>query len=395
MNEDVFSKDMNSTFLQKLALTPSIVLVSVALVLMLAQPSCVSKKVDSDRVISVRDSKGKPFFPLGFYHVSNRLTAQQRMDALQDIAAAGFNTIHAGCSNLGEYSKFLDEADRLGIAVITEFDRNNYEQIVARFRRKPAVLGWSIADDAGDHHTKAQILDLHRKIKAIDPNHYTTISISGWSRKWTEFADAGDLIGGQSYPIGYTLSNPIKGLSNPLIEVNHTFSLASAAATRRNRPFIANVQAFTWQKQRSPTASEVYNMTYQSILAGVKGVLFFAYDDAGENQIRNNPVVWKRLQSIVPEIDRLSPILINGKLTKLDTNNKELIAGQWKYNNRFYAIVVNTSQTKTISTAIPLSIDRGNVTTLFPGNPAGMILENGRLRGSVKPEDVHIYQISQ
>jgi hypothetical protein len=386
---------MKSKFFQKFAFAPSIGIISLILALCYVQPVCVSKNTSLIKKIKVLTPSGKPFFPLGFYHVSNRLTAQQRMVALQDTAAAGFNVIHAGCSNLDDYSKFLDEANRLGVYVITEFDYTNYAQIVQKFKDKPAVLGWNIGDDAGDHKTKVEILDLEQKIKEIDPSHYTSISISGWSRKWAEFADAADLIGGQSYPIGYTLSNKIQGLPNTLIEVNHSFKLATTETSRRNRPFIANIQAFRWDNQRSPTANEVYNMTYQSLLAGVKGILFFAYSDGGKNQIRDNPPVWNRLKSIVPEIDQLSPILLDGTLTNLDTKNKELLAGQWEYKNHFYVIIVNTSQTKKIAASIKTSAHKSFAKTFFPGRPSGMKLRNRYLSGSVNPEDVHIYQIDR
>jgi hypothetical protein len=386
---------MKIKFLQRLLSIPSIVLISIALVLCSAQPMCISKNVTLSKKVNVLTLKGKSFFPLGFYHVSNRLTAKQRMVALQELAAAGFNTIHAGCTNLDDYSLFLDEANRLGVYVITEFDRTNYRLIVERFRAKPAVLAWNIADDAGDHETKAQILELHRSIKEIDPNHYTYTSISGWSKKWAEFSNTADLIGSQSYPIGYTLGNQPKGLPNILIEVNETFNLARVAASNQNRPFIANVQAFKWDNQRSPTASEVYNMTYQSLLAGVKGILFFAYDDGAKNQLRDNPPVWTKLKSLVPEIDRLSPILINGTLTKLDTKNKELLAGQWEYKNKFYLIIVNTSQTKKILTSIRMPIKKSFVKSFFSKHSSEMKVHGRYLTGSIEPEAVHVYQIAQ
>lgn len=386
---------MKGNFFQRFAFASSICISSIVLALCYVQPICVSKNTDPSKTIKVVTPTGKPFFPLGFYHVSNRLTPQQRMVALQDTAAAGFNIIHAGCSNLDEYSKFLDEANRLGIYVITEFDYTNYAQIVQRFKDKPAVLGWNIGDDAGDHKTKVQILDLQRKIKQIDPKHYTSISISGWSRKWSEFADAADLIGGQSYPIGNPLSNKIQGLPNTLVEVNHSFKLATTESSKRNRPFIANVQAFNWDGARSPTASEVYNMTYQSLLAGAKGILFFAYDDGAKNNIRDNPLVWNKLKSLVPEIDRLSPILIDGTLTKLDTKNKELLAGQWEYKNRFYLIIVNTSQSKKISTSIRTPIEKSFVKSFFSKHSSEMKLKGRYLSGSIEPEAVHVYQINR
>jgi hypothetical protein len=386
---------MKSIFSNKFTLMATFFLVPLVCILWFAQPACISKTVNQTNVTKIQTSKGKNIFPLGFYHVSHRLTSQQRLAALRDIAAAGFNVIHAGCSNLDDYSNFLDEAERLGVYVITEFNDIDYHLVVKKFANKAAVLGWNIADDAGDHKTKAQILDMHRQIKAIDPRHYTYISVSNWSKKWAEFADAGDLIGGQSYPIGYPFKNKPKGLPNTLIEVNRVFNIGQKEAKKHNRPVIANIQVFKWDNQRLPTSKEVYNMTYQSLLTGVKGILFFAYDDGGKNQIYDNNDLWDRLKSLAPEINKLSPVLIDGTLTKLNTKDEQLLAGQWKYRNSLYIIVVNTSPTKTIATSMTIPVKKGSIKTLFPGRPSGMSLRNGTLRGSVKPEDVHIYQISQ
>lgn len=386
---------MKSIFSNKVTLMTTFFLIPLIFILWFAQPACIGKTVDRSNVIKIQTTKGKNIFPLGLYHVSHRLTSQQRLEALQDIAAAGFNVMHAGCSNLDDYNKFLDEAERLGVYVITEFNDVDYHLVVKKFASKAAVLGWNIADDAGDHKTKVQILDMHRQIKAIDPRHYTYVSVSNWSKKWAEFADAADLIGGQSYPIGYPFKNQPKGLPNTLIEVSHVFNIARKEAAKHNRPVIANLQVFKWDNQRLPTSKEIYNMTYQSLLTGVKGILFFAYDDGGKNQIHANEKLWDRLKSLAAEINKLSPVLREGTLTKLNTKNAQLLAGQWQYRNNLYVIVVNTSPTQTLATSMAIPTKKGVIKTLFPGHPSGMNLRNGNLSGSVKPEDVHIYQISK
>jgi hypothetical protein len=386
---------MTNIYYNKFTLRTTFFLIPLLFILCFAQPACISKTVNQVNVAKIQTTKGEKIFPLGFYHVSHRRTSQQRLEALQDIAAAGFNIIHAGCGNLDDYNDFLDEAERLGVYVITEFNDIDYHLVVKKFANKAAVIGWNIADDAGDHKTKAQILDMQKQVKALDPRHYTYVSVSNWSKKWAEFADAGDLIGGQSYPIGYPFKNKPKGLPNTLIEVNHVFNIGQKEATKHGRPVIANIQVFKWDNKQLPTSKEVYNMTYQSLLAGVKGILFFAYDDGGENQIHANGKLWDLLKSVAPELNKLSPVLIDGTLTKLNTKNEQLLAGQWKYQNSLYVIVANTSQTKTIATSMTIPLKQGLVKTLFPGRPSGMSLRNGTLRGSVKPEDVHIYQISQ
>lgn len=334
----------------------------------------------------------KLFFPLGFYHVSSQA---QKIDALPDLAAAGFNTIHASCRDLNEYNTFLDEAYRLGIYVITEFKGTEPLEVVAKFKDKPAVLGWSLADDAGDHESSYQIRELHKKVKLIDPQHFTYISVSSWSKKWDDYADVADLIGGQSYPIGYPFNNRPKGLANDISEVNYVFNIGRAAADKYNHPVIANLQTFRWKKGRWPTSEEVYNMTYQALLAGVKGILFYTYQDS-ENYIKEKSDVWNQVKSIVPEIQKINPVLQKGILTKIDTKVNDLLAGQWKLKNDIYLVLINTSftETKQASITVPASA-KGPAKPLFPNRPSGMVFENGKLIGLIKPGDVHVYQLSK
>jgi hypothetical protein len=336
-----------------------------------------------------------PFFPLGFYHDSYNLPFQKLIQAVRDISISGFNTIYASCNNLDNYGIFLDEAERLGIYVITQFNIEDPLAVVKKFKDKPAILGWSIADDAGDHASRDQILAFHKQIKAIDPKHYTYISISGWSRKWSEYTDVADLIGGQSYPIGYPFNNKPQGLPNDLITVYHVFNIGRFEANKHKRPVIANLQTFNWKNERWPTDDEVYNMTYQAILAGVKGILFYSYEIDEDKSITQQPYIWSRLKSIVPEINRLSPVFLEGTLTKLDTKFNDVVAGQWTYQSSSYIIVINTSLQDIRQVAIKIPTKTTSlVQPLFPNRPSGMVIKDSELRGFIKPGDVHIYQLS-
>ena len=331
------------------------------------------------------------FFPLGFYY---RLSAnpERRIDALQNIANAGFNCIFAAWDKLDAYDLFLDQAQRRDIQIITELKGANVDT-VKYFKDKPAAFGWGIADDAGDHQSSIEILADHNKIKAIVPQDYTYISVSGWSRKWSQYAHSADLIGGQYYPIDYPFDNRIAGLPNELISVYHVFNSGRTEADKHQRPVIANLQTFRWKgKGRWPTSKEVYNMTYQALLAGVKGIIFYTYDD-NESSIMENPELWNSVKSLVPEIKQLTPILLNGKFKKLETNDPELLAGKWTYQNKVYLVAINTSSSKTLP--INLKIPRLPIVAkpLFTGRPSGLKVRNGIVRGIIQPTDVHIYEL--
>lgn len=331
------------------------------------------------------------FFPLGFYY---KLSANPklRIDALQNIGDAGFNCVFVAWDKLDSYDLFLDEAQRRDIQVITELRGANVDT-VKYFKDKPAAFGWGIADDAGDSQSAIGILAAHKKIKAIVPQDYTYISVSGWSRKWSEYSGSADLIGGQYYPIDYPFDNRIVGLPNELISVYHVFNIARTEADRNQRPVIANLQTFRWKGTgRWPTSKEVYNMTYQALLAGVKGIIFYTYED-NENSIVENPALWNSVKSLVPEIKQLTPVLLNGKFKKLQTNNPELLAGQWTYQNKVYFVAINTSSSK----VLPINVKTPQPTTiakpLFYGRPSGLKVQNSIVRGLIQPTDVHIYEL--
>lgn len=353
----------------------------------------VSMATDTTKMMEIRGADDQPFFPFGFYCSS--FNPNQRMEALRNIAAGGFNTIFIFWDNLDDYGAFLDEAKRLGVHIITELRGDSHLAIVNQFKDKSAVLGWGIADDAGDHQSSDEILAFHRQVKAADSKHYTYVSVSNWSKKWAGYAHVADLIGGQSYPIGYPFNNRPKNLPNDLSEVNYVFNLGRSAAHKHNRPVIANLQTFSWEGQRWPTPHEVYNMTYQALLSGVKGIIFYIYDD-GESRIREHPDVWNMLKSLVPEIKKLSPALLEGTFTRLNTQLSDLFAGQWTYGNIIYVVVLNTSRTKTRQVSLPIPAKApGAAQPLFPGRPLGMVFQDGKLNGLIKPGDVHVYQLSK
>ena len=354
-------------------------------------PKSIVKSQFITKPVKGNTTRRQAFFPLGFYYRLS-VNPERRIDALQNIANAGFNCVFAAWDKLDGYDLFLDEANRRDVQVITELKGANVDT-VKYFKDKPAAFGWGIADDAGDHQSSAEILAAHNRIKAIVPQDYTYISVSGWSRKWSKYANSADLIGGQYYPIDYPFDNRVAGLPNELISIYHTFNIGRTEAAKHRRPVIANLQTFRWKgKGRWPTSKEVYNMTYQSLLAGVKGIIFYTYDD-NESSIVENPELWNSMKSLVPEIKQLTPVLLNGKFKKLETNHPELLAGQWTYQNKVYLVAINTSSNK----AYPITMKTPRPTIvakpLFPGRPSGLKAQNGNVKGVIQPTDVHVYEL--
>jgi len=347
----------------------------------------VETRVDGTTMID-----NKPFFPFGFYHVSWESTAQERKSALRDIAAAGFNTIHASATNLDDYGEFLDEAERLGVYVLTEQNSIGLLNLINAFKRKPAVLGWSMADDV--ENGKWSVDDLfksYQQAKTADPNHITYIS--GYSNKLKQFANCSDVIARQSYPI--KLRSP-----EELPATYSHISNAREAAASFKRSTYANLQTYNWESHPSkkydgsqaPTFQEVRNMTYQALLAGTKGILYYTYHDPSWH-LPDHPDLWEGVKSLVPELKSISPLLLDGEFQKIDTKMSNIVAGIWRRENQAVAVVVNSNYGKPREVALELPIAVREARSMFQNRPAGMAVKEGKLFGSIDPLDVHVYRL--
>lgn len=339
----------------------------------------------------------KPFFPFGFYHVSWRTTAKERMDALKDIAAAGFNTIHASATNLNDYGEFLDEAARLNVYVLTEQNKIGLVNLVKAFKNKPAILGWSIADDvdSGDF-TPNNVLESHQQVKTVAPNHVTYVS--GNSRKIEHFTNCSDIIAMQVYPLIFGNGRELSIAYRKLLFTKEYVEKISHKAV------YANLQTFDWaveqpenpkykQGTRAPTFEEVRNMTYQAILAGAKGIIYYTYHDSVWNLPSAKPELWKKMKSLVPEITSISSFVLNGDFKKIKVGEDNILAGIWQFQKTALAVVINTSFDRNFEVTIELPGNILQANTMFTEYPGSMSFKNGKLSGFIKPVEVQVYRL--
>ncbi|WP_445174133.1 hypothetical protein [Microcoleus sp.] len=331
---------------------------------------------------------GKSFFPFGFYYISWEPTVQDLIKDMRDIAAAGFNTIHATANEVKSYEQFLNEAARLGIYVLTD-QGIGLLNMINSFKQKPAVLGWSIADDVDNGKLVPQeVLKFHQQAKLADPHHITYIS--GYSNKIKEFGNSADVVAIQSYPIG-----------NGEDEISLTYdrvSLTRDAVSPYAKAVYANVQAFAWSNKkqgeprpiRVPTFDEVRNMTYQALLAGAKGIIYYTYHDE-DWHLSSYPALWAGMKTLVPEIKAISSLVLNGVLNIIEVGVEKVVAGMWIDRNQALIMIINRSYDRQeVSIAIPG--DLSEIRPIFQNRPATLVLNANRLSGFLKPLDVVVYK---
>lgn len=324
---------------------------------------------------------GKPFFPFGFYHVSWAFTAEQRLEALRAIAAGGFNTIHAGIKQLDEWGPFLDEADRLGVKVVTEFgvDAN---QVVERWRDKPAVLAWNPGDEPdGTGLDPAEMLRRTERFKVIDPSHptYMTLCVPP---TYSRYAHCADILAPDPYPIPMS----------PLSTVYTSLSSACREAAKHGHSVWGVLQSFGYPQGpwRVPTAAECRAMTYLALLAGVKGIIYYTYADGLEAKtfrMWEQSELWDGMKRLPAEMELLAPAILDGTRTVLESGTPEVFAATWSTPGASWMVVVNSDGKAAHDVDLPLA---GEARALLGATV--LRAEAGRLRGSLPPLAVEVWQ---
>jgi hypothetical protein len=334
----------------------------------------------------------KPFFPLGLYHVSWDISKEKQIKHLQEISDVGFNIIHASAPNWDDYEKFLDKANQLGIYVISEENSGALVNFVNRFKNKPAVLGWKLADDVdiyknGKGFIPSEILDLHYKIKKADPDHITYIA-GAIDKRIFEFVNTADAIGATAYPVGHQEGQPI-GWAYHMVSIVRDFALEKHLIT-------AALQAFRWPRKDAPipSAPEIRNLTYQSILAGAKGIIYYTYYDETW-KLADHPALWNAIKSIIPEIKTIEPFLLNGKFIKQDTGIKTVKSSLWIFQDQALLIVANMSYSKEKNVLIEIPKGFKKSSNLFEhesSQSSKLIANRNRIYGSMDPLDVSVFK---
>ncbi|MCI5778308.1 MAG: hypothetical protein MR051_00570 [Lentisphaeria bacterium] len=309
--------------------------------------------------------KGKPFFPMGFYHVSRGLSLQSRMDMIRDIARYGYNCVHVAIKDeeakTETYTEFLNECEQRGILVISEFGSDALA-VIRRYKNHPAVLGWNPGDEpAGNGVTPEEMFRRYSGFKQEDPDHiaYTVICVA---KQYKNYASGSDILAPDPYPI-------------PDGHVDDVFKIylsAYAEARKYGTTLWGVPQCFgnfaSWT--RVPTGREYRAMVYLAIMAGIKGFINYTYNDGGFF-LPSNAELYEACKTFPAELKELIPFILDGKRTILRSNARGIYAAVWEMNGRRAYVVVNASDKEL---ARPLSFR-------LPGDFKGCRVPVGKLDG--------------
>ncbi len=265
---------------------------------------------------------GEPFFPIGLYRLTPPLWGHWLRDS-------GFNTVHdmgvgAGrfrrnddgsitwTTTLKQIEADLDRAHKLGLKVLFElgvYVKHTYEvepgeedgrrlrEVVSRFRRHPALLGYYLIDEPyAQHFERAK--RAYEIVRRLDPYHPQIAPSLGRSFYYKPTAQLVDALLISCYPVPY---RPIAAVGESLDTARKLVGLS--------KPLWFVPQAVGLRGDGSlPTAEELTNMTYQAMGRGVGGLIYFAWfgdqpRQTGELGVKA-PEFWEALVGLTRQLQQ-------------------------------------------------------------------------------------------
>ena len=255
-----------------------------------------------------------------------------------------------------------------------ETNKTSYE-LIRKYRGKAAVMGWNPGDEpAPKGITPQEMFRRYDTFKQIDPDHiaYTVICVPS---QYANYAAGTDVLAPDPYPVP----------RRPVDDVYRRFKEAKAAANKVDTALWAVGQAFGGQKYdkkgswpRWPNAREFRAMSYLSLMAGAKGIIYYTYSD-GSFDIRQAPDLLEAVQKFPAEMRDIVPFVLDGKGELLAENADGVYAMAWTLGTERRLVAVN-ARDKDAEVSLPFS--GGQV--LF-GAPRNLRTDGGRIRFTIPP----------
>ena len=372
-----------------------------------ADPKPMTSSLRKDGALLV---DGKPVLPYGFY-ISTGHTGDMRLKCVEQVHKIGGTVVHVE-GPWQEDTRFLDKAAELGVWVVAGHTETEAKlERVKKYKDHPAIIAWTLYDDANTLSTAAHLTKMNKLVKEIAPHRLTYIPLGTQSRDVlmpsAEFFDCSDFVGWEMYPVANTKA------ADPSLKATETqMALVAQLATKAHRPYWILPQTFTWPGGRVPTPAEYRNICYVGLVNGAKGVMpwsiYHMVDSPvvrAKKKAEGRPAweewylpdsndLWAACGSMAAELKTLAPLLLDGKRTKL-TDGGDVTAAVWIGESEAVVVVVNLSEkdSKSVSLSLPNGL-MGKPMPAFKDRPSGLKVLDGKLSGDIGKAEVHVCRIA-
>ncbi len=245
---------------------------------------------------------GKPFFPIGLYHVGTGdyfAVAKRGFNCVQGLAAA----------DLRVFGSSLDAALRAGLKVDVPLYgggkvRDNLalsRQKLERFRGHRAVLSWKILDEPDVRpEVSDEVPEVYAALRRIDAEHPLVLTVAG-PEHYEYWAALCDALQAAPFPLP----------AQPLTLVAE--SVARARKALEPWQHLTAVLQAGWQSDptNQPSFAQARVMLYLALINGAQGVFWYAFRDPGW-RLEDTPL-WERFRELNEETTLLSGPILSGQ----------------------------------------------------------------------------------
>jgi hypothetical protein len=388
-----------------------------------AAPSRVT--INSDRVLVIN---GEKVFPIGFTTPPPpEGRTSEGKNGIGELAAAGATFLRTGApeegwndATLQREQKYLDAAARYGLhcmpylredaCLISEAREAQLRKILNRFKDHPGLGAWKGDDEPEWAKTPLPPLTrAYQVIKEVDPNHPVVLihAPRGTVESLRKYNVAGDIVGADIYPISYP-PGIHSLLTNRNISLVGDYTQTMMEVAEGNMP-VWMVLQISWsgvlqpgKTLRFPTFAEERFMTYEAIINGARGLIYFGGNNEkamcpADRKLGWNWTFWKRvLRPVIEEIGSKSPLypalvapnsILPIKAT--GAGGMELCVREAGSNLYILACQREGTTTKVEFSGLPASVSKGEV--MFE-SPRTVESRGGKFTDWFAPFEVHVYR---
>jgi hypothetical protein len=404
---------------------------------LLAQPTKVT--IDENLVTVIN---GKKIFTIGFTLPpapdARAWNGKPAYEELRDAGAVFMRTGPSGKQSwdanwIAQEEAFQASAARAGmyclpwlneLSAIEPGDKKSEEhlrQVIRTFRDSPGLGFWKGEDEpqwgemnSRGKKTPAPLIHAYEIIKEEDKDHPVWIvqAPRGTVEQLKAYNATHDVAGVDIYPISYPQGLHVPADANKELSMVGDYTKKMMAVVENKKPVWLTLQ-IAWSgvsrpgqnTLRFPTFPEERFMTYDAIINGARGLIYFggnlAIDmNAADKALGWNWTFWRRvLRPVIEEVGDKGPLaqaLVqpNSRLP-IKTNGEGIESCVREVGGEVFILAASKEPRKTKQveiTGLPQALTDGEV--LFE-EPRKVTAKNGTLKDWFAPWDVHVYKFNK
>ncbi len=282
---------------------------------------------------------GKPFFPIGLYHVSPEkysLIAEYGFNAVQGTPTYDSNVVRNNLMLAQKAGIMVDQGLYYRGSIKERFEY--YKAAIRKNKNHPNLLNWKIIDEPNKRGDKMipEVFEAYAEYKKIDPDTPILLTIGPEMYVYEMWAKSCDIFQVDPYPIP---EFPLTMVSD------HVTAAKEVLQPWQN---LTDVLQAGWlpgptpdQPLNQPTKEQARSMVYLALINGAKGIFWYSMEDPGWD-LTLTPL-WKDFKAINQETAWLGDIVMNGEPIDCLANKKgDLQYAGWRYEDNIYVFATNS-----------------------------------------------------